>query len=420
MKNGTRNRLALLFLVLVLPFLLWGPGLSSPSRTNDPAPPETVGPPPENVLLARFPFEFDGRILVPVGINESRPVNVILDTGFGQRALLLMHKETGEDLGLTYVRTVPAIRGAGSGKNKDAHITPGERLSLPGLDLGKVATAVVDESRDVSPQHNLGVIGGAVFIPYVVEIDFEDGLISLFDPTSYSPPEGWEEIPLAFEKNLPVLETTVRIGGGKPIPVRLIVDTGGKPSLALARDDERTLEPPPRVVHFLSGTGFRGDVFSDHGRLSELRIGGHTLKNVVSAFWKGDEAPFLEEGNVDGPLGLGTLYRFDMIFDYTRARMFIRPNRYYADPFEMNMAGMALEETVSGDMTVYYVMEGSEAAKKGLRKGDVLVEAEKKEVGLFGFLEIRRLFERDGGAVTVKIRRNGEIREVVLELKRII
>ncbi len=400
--------------------LLTGLGTSSAPQSGEPAQAMAAKPSLENGLLARFPFKFDGRILVPIRINDSPPLDIILDTGFGQRALLLMHKETGDELGLTYVRTVAAVRGAGSGENKDAHITPGERLSLPGLELGKVATAVVDDSRDASPQHNLGVIGGAVFIPYVVEIGFEDARISLYDPKSFSPPDGWEEIPLVFEKNLPVYETTVRIGPGDPIPVRLIVDTGGKPTLALAVNRERRLEPPGRVIHFLSGTGFRGDVFSDHGRLSELKIGTHVLKGAIAAFWKGDEAPFLEEGNVDGPLGLGSLYRFDMIFDYTRGRMFIRPNRYYSDPFEINMAGMALEETVSGDIAVYHVQEDSEAAEKGIRKGDILVEADGREIGSYAFLELKRLFERDGTSLTVKVRRNGNVREVELKLKRMI
>ncbi len=419
MGEAKRNRCGLALLVFIF-LIAGGLGVFPDFRADDPARTEESLSSSATGFLARFPFVFDGRILIPLRINDSPPLDIILDSGFSQRALLLMHEETGDELGLTYVRTVNAIRGAGSGENKDAHVTAGERLSLPGLDLGQVATAVIDESRDVSPHHNLGVIGGAIFIPYVVEIDFGNFRISLYDPASYAPEEGWEEIPLAFGRNLPILETTLRIGGRDEIPVRLIVDTGGKPPLALAVDVEKKLLAPAQVVHFLSGTGLRGDVFADHGRLSELKVGRRFLKNMVSAFWTGKEAPVLTEVNADGVLGLGSLYRFNMVFDYAHERMFIKSNRFFSDPFELNMAGMTIEETTAGDLAVYYVMDGSEAAKKGLRKGDVLVEVDGRQAGTLGYRELKQIFGRDGKTVAVKIRRDGQSRDVKLKLKRLI
>lgn len=370
--------------------------------------------------LARFPFAFDGRIVVPVRINDSQPLDAVLDTGFPQRLLLLFHKETGEELGLAYVRTVNATRGAGSGENKPTLLTAGERVALAGVDLGKIATGVVDESRADSPMHNPAILGGAVFIPYVVGIDFEKSEITLYDPKSFVAEQGWEVVPLVFERNIPVLETTLRIGGRSEAPVRLIVDTGGKPQLALVSDPSRRIAPPERVVRFLSGTGFRGDVFADHGRLTELKLGRHSLKGLVSAFWGPDVAPALRETHTDGPLGLGTLYRFNIIFDYTRARMLIRPNRYYADPFELNMAGMALERTASGETVVHYVLDGGEAARKGLRKGDVVAAIDGKAAEGYDHFGLKKMFERAGKSVKVKVARGRETREVRLKLKRII
>lgn len=370
--------------------------------------------------LARFPFAFDGRILVPIRVNDSTPFDAILDTGFPQKLLLLFHKEKGEELGLTYVRTVNATRGAGSGENKPTLLTAGERLALPGVDLGKVVTGVVDESRAGSPMHNPAILGGAVFIPYVVGIDFEKYEITLYDPKSFAAEEGWEAVPLVFERNIPVLETTLRIGGGGEVPVRLIVDTGGKPQLALVSDPAKGIGPPARVVRFLSGTGFRGDVFADHGRLTELKLGRHALKGVVSGFWGPDVAPALGETKTDGPLGLGTLYRFNIVFDYTRARMLIKPNKFYADPFELNMAGLALERTASSETVVHFVLDGSEAAKKGLRKGDVVIAVDGKPVGGYDHLGLRRMFERAGKTVKVEVGRDGKTREVRLKLRRIV
>ena len=40
---------------------------------------------------------------------------------------------------------------------------------------------------------------------------------------------------------------------------------------------------------------------------------------------------------------------------------------------------MALEKTVSGRAVVYYLMDGSEAEKQGLKKGDVMVEIDGRD-----------------------------------------
>jgi hypothetical protein len=43
-----------------------------------------------------------------------------------------------------------------------------------------------------------------------------------------------------------------------------------------------------------------------------------------------------------------------------------------------------------------------------------------KKAGDCGFLELQRLFERDGQTVKIKIRRNCRVREIDLTLRRII
>jgi hypothetical protein len=283
-----------------------------------------------------------------------------------------------------------------------------------------LTTAVLDESREVSSFHNAGVMGGALFIPYVVEIDFEGFLVTVYDPESFVPEEGWEEIPLEFGRNLPILETTLRINGGAEIPVRLIIDTGGKPPLALAMDADRAIIPPTRVVHLLAGTGLRGDIYADHGRISELKVGSHTLRDVISSFLTGNEAPILEEINCDGAIGLASLYRYNLIFDYANRRMLLKPNKFSTDPFELNMAGMVIEGTPSGDKIVYYVIGDSEAERKGLRKGDVLVEVNGRRIDTFGYMELKNIFEMDGDTVTVMIRRDGEPQVINLRLERIL
>lgn len=370
--------------------------------------------------LARFEFTFDGRILVPVTINDSKPAHMILDTGFGNTVLMLMHRETGEELGLQYVKTVKGARGAGSGENRTVHLTAGEHLALPGLPLGERKVAVLDESRDSSKHHNVGVIGGAVFIPYVVEIDFDHSQTVIHDPETFAPPRGWEELPLDFGHNLPILETTVSIAGRDSVPVRLIVDTGGRGASVLVINENKGIVTPEGAIYLLAGTGLRGDVFADHGRVSALRLGGQTLEDVIVSFWTGDEAPILDQVEADGVISIGVLYHYNLIFDYAHRRMFMRTNSHSHDPFELNMAGLVLDESTSGERLISFVIDGSSAAAHGLRKGDVISEVNGRDARDIGFLELRSLFEQDGKTIRIKIRRGEAFETLELKLRRII
>lgn len=374
-----------------------------------------------NRPLVSVPLTFDGRVLIPLRINGSEEIDIILDTGINSKGLLLLYKELGEQLGLKYTRTVNAARGAGSGPPRAIHICPGVDITLSQINLGSLMTAVLDESCETSARHNKGVIGASIFNPYVVKIDFDTSRVSLYEPESYQKEEGWEEIPLILERNLPVIETTISINDSEEIPVRLCVDTGAKPTLGLSINEEKQIIQPSKVVYSLTSTaGLRGDTYNNHGRISGVKVGQYRLKDVISCFIEGDEMPLLEEIQCDGLIGVGSLYRFNMIFDYTHKRMFIKPNKHFPDPFEMNMAGMAIVEMGSGAHVVYYVIENFLASKQGLRKGDILEKVNGKDVDSFNYLKLRKIFEKEGKTVTVQIRRAGKSQKIKLKLKRII
>lgn len=114
------------------------------------------------------------------------------------------------------------------------------------------------------------------------------------------------------------------------------------------------------------------------------------------------------------------LYRFNLIVDYNHRRMFVKPNAYFSDAFELNMAGMSLAETPGGETVVYQVIEGSEAARKGMRKGDVVTAVDGQAVNVYDYLELRKIFERDGSTVVVDIVRDGRPETVQLELTRML
>ncbi|MFC2156557.1 PDZ domain-containing protein [Acidobacteriota bacterium] len=370
--------------------------------------------------LLSIPFTFDGRIIIPLKINNSKNIDVILDTGVGQSLLLIMHEESGSELGLEYTDTRDIIRGAGSGKNKAAHLSPEVNVSLSNIDLGPIFTAVIAESRTVSSHHNTGVIGGAIFSSFVTEIDFDSMKLNLYDPESFKPDEGWEGIPITLERNMPIIETSIFNDGGEDIPVKLLVDTGAQPILGLVPEKNAGIKREGRFVHTLSGTGLRGDTFANTARLFALRIGPHRLTDLLSDYLELEDFPAMKELPCDGLVGIGTLYRYNMIFDYAHKIMYVKPNKYFKDRFEMNMAGIKIKKMGTGDTVVYHILEDSIASKKGLKKGDVIKTVNGKSIEIYSYLELKKLFEQSGEAVTIQVARDGKNRKFTLTLKRII
>ena len=379
-----------------------------------------------NRPLVHIPFAFDGRIVIPVNIKGSDDVGLILDSGFPQKnMMLLMHNELGKQLGLEYAQTQNLARGGGSGAAKPVHLAPGVNVTISHIDLGSMIIGVLDESRKTSVFRNQGVFGGTIFLPYVVKVDFDASELTLYNPKTYQPEEGWEEIPLHLsERNLPLIEAYIKTEDSKDIPVKLILDTGGKGNMILITDEGKQITHPSKMVFGLSGIGLRGDVFANKGRIPALKIGSVRLGDVIVDVFNKEEIiekiPVFGEIQCDGVIGIGCMHRLNMIFDYTHGRLFIKPNKFFADVFELNMAGMVIEKMGRGHHVVYYVMDGSPALEQGIQKNDVVEEVNGKDIDEFDYLELKKAFEHENETVTISICRDGERRTIQPKLERII
>src|SRR5690606_37335420 len=111
-------------------------------------------------------------------------------------------------------------------------------------------------------------------------------------------------------------------------------------------------------------------------RVPSLKLGRYTLKNVIASFPDySDAAAKVIVVNRNGNIGNGILKRFDVVFDYSRSRLFLRPNSVFKKPFEHDMSGM---EFISFGKDYEQIMitrieKGSAAAEAGLMEGDEIL-----------------------------------------------
>jgi len=368
-----------------------------------------------------LPFEYDGRVVIPMKINNSGKMDIIFDSGISQaKMMLLMHKEMIEELDLKIIKTVAGARGAGKGKNMDIHLAANNSIKLGGLTIDQMMIAVMDQKRDSSLFHNSGVIGNALLLNHVVEIDFNSSEFKLYDSEGFSIDHSWEEVSIDIEKNLPVLKTVINIDGKKNIPVKLIVDTGGRGGLMLASNSKMQLTKPDKTIYRLSGTGLRGAVYGDHSRIASLKFGSYVINQEIASWIPVSDVPILGEISGDGGIGIDFLRRFNLVFDYRNKRILIKPNKNFSKISDINMAGLSIVEMGSGKRIIFHVIKGSQAFKKGIKKGDELIKVNDILLSSLNMFEVEELFKNNRKKISIEYLRLGKMSKATFKLKRML
>ena len=88
------------------------------------------------------------------------------------------------------------------------------------------------------PQKDV-IIGQLILDEYIVEIDFDENVLKLYDPFSFEPDEGWEPVSLKIDDDLPIMEAFISIGNEIGIPVLLFVDIVARISLMIKADPSK-------------------------------------------------------------------------------------------------------------------------------------------------------------------------------------
>jgi hypothetical protein len=365
----------------------------------------------------RVPFETHrGAVVVPVSINGSRPLNCVLDTGM-TRGVFLMNPETGKELGLRYVQQV-MVGGAGEGEPRYGEVATGVTFEIAGVIFEDQNALVLTENPPYMDRRFEGIVGKTVFDQYVVEIDFESREVVLHDPAGWDSTGAGEWIPIELSYTKPFVDARVRIDNSHEIPVSLVVDLGAGHALSLNRNQDPKLPTPGRTVTSLLGTGIKGDVIGEQGRIRSLRIGSFEMAGVVTSFPENTDEAGLGPIARNGNLGIGVLKRFTVTFDYGNRGMYLRPNDRFATPFEVNMAGLSLRHVSDGGLSVYYVRKYSPAFKAGIVKGDTVLSVDGRPAADWDDVLLEERLQREGEAVDMVLRSGDREYTVTFALER--
>jgi len=281
--------------------------------------------------VARFPFEVQAnRIIFPMKVGDSSDLKILLDTGLTFDGVYLFHEKWIGELGLAD-GVERSVAGAGADDPTSTVMKEGRTLSAGGLTFQEQRVYVSRSPRTQKFPRD-GVAGWTLFGNFVVEIDHDNMTIALHDPASFEPDPSWEAIEIELRKRIPWIEVGVSVSGEEEVPASVYIDLAAGDALLLLVRPEMKFEMPAGTERRYIGTGLSGDIHGEFGRVASVRIGKHRLKDVVTAFPPAEVRS--KQAGADGIVGSDLLRRFNVIFDYERLRMYLKPNRSFETPFE--------------------------------------------------------------------------------------
>ncbi len=376
----------------------------------------------------RIPFQWQSNlIIVPLCINQSDTLNFILDTGISMT--LLSSPNAAEGLNFKYARQVNVF-GVGEGDPLKAKVAVNNVIDLPGVKAkGQNVVVLSEDVLQLSdyvgmPIH--GIFGFELFRHFVVKIDFTQKIITLYEPDKYEYRGKGEKIPIIIEDTKPYMYATAIWTDNREVPIKVILDTGAGHALSLEMGSHEHIQLPDKIIRAQLGRGLNGIINGSLGRLEKVKIGTFELDNVITSFPDTTSlaATIARKLNRQGNIGCELLKRFDVVFDYSRKYVVLKPNRrFYKESFERDMSG--LEIRARGDdyhkFVIERLQEESPAAKAGLLEGDEIIAINGKMSSQVTLGDILKMLQRgEGKEVKLFIRRGAELLYTTFTLRRMI
>ncbi|MDH3743812.1 MAG: aspartyl protease family protein [Acidobacteriota bacterium] len=378
--------------------------------------------------VPEIPFELvNNHLILPISVNGSKPLRVVLDTGMPAPGLALFDGPKVESLSLDIdpAMQVP-IRGAGGeGAHRMAKIAMRESLALDGLRIEQIQIILMPPHIGFGGYHD-GIIGYSLLGRFVVELDYDRQVVRLHDPESYELSEDAEDaedagdahvVPLTLRNRLPYITVGVTPYGGSPLNAEVVVDLGASHAISLNTDESDEIAVPDESLTTTLGRGLSGVVEGEVGRIAVLRLGGASLHDVVTSFPVSAHQNPREVDSLAGNLGSDVLRRFHIIFDYKGGRMILRPNESFRDRFRFDRSGLRL--LPGADLEVERVIPGSPAEEAGVRVNDVVTHVNGESVSGGDYGEIVKALKGDG-QIRLSLRRGEATLEKTLTLRRLI
>lgn len=368
--------------------------------------------------VTRIPFEMNGNYIFIQGrVNDSEPLWFILDTGANTSVI---NAGRARELGL---KIQEGFHATGAGGTIDSAIVRGISLNLGEVKINNLTVGVLplNSLEDVTGRSLDVILGAELFKNFVVEVDYETSHLNLYEPKDFDYKGKGEILPLAFTHNHPYVKASIALPGREPIEGEFVVDLGSNFAVTLIPsfiEKNQILKSVPKTIRSrVRGVG--GEVELPIGRINGLQLGRFHIDNPVTTL--PSSGTFGAEGKA-GNIGSAIMRRFKLIFDYSRQRMILEPNKNYSEPFEYDMSGLALvtNSPLFKSVRVQRVIDNSPASEAGIKPDDEIISVNGRPASEYRLMRLREMFREEGRVYELRLKRGDQEMTVKLKTRKLI
>lgn len=370
---------------------------------------EFIPPPSQTLTTVPFSLVAESVILIKgvlVGIPDT--LTFILDTGSSGISL---DSTTASMLDLNPVESDINIRGIAGVRR--AKFLYNKQLLLNDLTVDSL-NFHINDYEFLSYVYGVrinGVIGYSLLSRYILKIDYDDSEIEICSQGPIKYPRGGHLL-RPFIRTLPVLGAQIK--DYRKIQSRFLFDIGAGLSLVLSEDFEAdsSVIRKKRKRFPIEAHGVGGKLNMEMTLVKDFRLGPYRFRNVPTMVFE-DEFNVTSYPYLGGLIGNQLLKRFNLIVNYQRREIHIKPNSLYREPFEYSYSGMELYY-MNGSIIIGSVVEGSPADTAGLKEGDVVVMIDNNANQ--NFIQYKKALMSAKKRVRLIIRRDEELLDIYVKL----
>ena len=322
------------------------------------------------------------------------------------------------------LQTSGSVAARGGGANAiDAGVIRDVEIGLPGLELTHRNLVVIDlKPLEPSVGHEVdGIIGSRLFDDFVVLVDYEHRMVSVFLPTQYKPPAEGTVFPVHVDEHgFQFIDATVTLPGIEPVAGKFLIDGGANTYADIYKpfSDAHHLPPPAMKLLEEPGTSSGGTTQSKDGRADQIKVGPFSIKSPPITFAQDTEGLMASKDYV-GLIGAEFLERFTVVFDSPAKQVWLTPNHSYAEPTEYDESGLRIRAEGSDfhRFVVRRILPGSAAAEARIESGDVIESIDKRSANEMTLTEIRTMLCKPNAKYSIGILRGSKHFQVDLGLR---
>lgn len=370
------------------------------------------------------PFEYvNNFIIITLNFNGFLPLKFIFDTG--AEHTILTKRNISDLFRIRYEREF-RVTGSDLKTPLIAYLARGIRFDVPDKVTARSEDILVLQEdyfrfEEYAGVDVHGILSAVAFSKYIIQINYERRVISLFDRESFKLRDpGFVRLPIELFRNKIYLNTSLQVLPDSTAPVKLLIDTGAGLPLLLFSNTHPLVHPPANAIASNIGMGLGGYIEGYTGRVHRVALGDFTQQSVVTYFQQIDSTQNLDYLNKrNGLIGNTLLNRFQVILDYQNAVMWLKPSKIYKDEFVYDRSGLSVIATGRkfSQFIVQNVLPGSPAEEAGFQRGDQIVGIRRSPASFYSLTDLLRILQKKPGKkIRLVVKRGGQrlVKKVVL------